>query len=95
MTAETIAKALGGRKAGGGWTARCPAHDDKTPSLSIRDADGGKVLIRCHTGCDREQDLPCRHESHWPSRIGRAFNIRAARARSPKRRPRRDRSCRW
>ena len=29
MTAETIAKALGGRKAGGGWTARCPAHDDR------------------------------------------------------------------
>ena len=38
-TAETIAKALGGRKAGGGWTARCPAHDDRTPSLSIRDAE--------------------------------------------------------
>ena len=32
MTAETIAKALGGRKAGGGWTAQCPAHDDRTPS---------------------------------------------------------------
>ena len=38
MTAETIAKALGGRKAGGGWMARCPAHDDRKPSLSIRDA---------------------------------------------------------
>ena len=38
MTAEAIAKALGGRKAGGGWTARCPAHDDRTPSLSIQDA---------------------------------------------------------
>ena len=39
MTAETIAKALGGRKAGGGWVARCPAHDDRVPSLSISDAD--------------------------------------------------------
>ena len=28
VTAETIAKALGGRKTGGGWMARCPAHDD-------------------------------------------------------------------
>ena len=55
MTAETIAKALGGRKAGGGWTARCPAHDDRTPSLSIRDADDGKVLVRCHAGCDQER----------------------------------------
>ena len=55
MTAETIAKALGGRKAGGGWTARCPAHDDRTPSLSIRDAEDNKVLVRCHAGCDQER----------------------------------------
>jgi putative DNA primase/helicase len=53
MKAETIAKALGGRKAGGGWMARCPAHDDREPSLSIRDADNGKVLVRCHAGCDQ------------------------------------------
>ena len=52
MTAETMAKALGGRKVGQGWTARCPAHDDREPSLSIRDADG-KVLLRCHAGCDQ------------------------------------------
>ena len=55
MTAETIAKALGGRKAGGGWTARCPAHDDRTPSLSICDVDDTKVLVRCHAGCDQER----------------------------------------
>lgn len=55
MNAETIAKALGGRKAGGGWTARCPAHDDHTPSLSIRDAEKNKVLVRCHAGCDQER----------------------------------------
>ena len=52
MTAETIARALGGRKVGQGWTARCPAHEDREPSLSIRDADG-KVLVRCHAGCDQ------------------------------------------
>jgi hypothetical protein len=53
MNAETIAKALGGRKAGGGWTARCPAHNDRKPSLSICDADDGTVLVRCHAGCDQ------------------------------------------
>src|SRR5689334_12549039 len=53
MKAETIAKALGGRKTGGGWMARCPAHDDREPSLSICDADNGKVLVRCHAGCDQ------------------------------------------
>jgi len=52
MNAETIARALGGRKAGGGWTARCPAHDDRKPSLSIHNKHG-MVLVRCHAGCER------------------------------------------
>jgi putative DNA primase/helicase len=55
MNAETIAKALGGRPIGGTWTACCPAHDDRTPSLSIRDADDGKVLVRYYAGCDQER----------------------------------------
>jgi putative DNA primase/helicase len=55
MTAETIAKALGGRRIGGTWMARCPVHEDCTPSLSIRNADGGKVLVRCHAGCGQER----------------------------------------
>ena len=55
MNAKTIAKALGGRKAGRDWTARCPAHDDRTPSLSLRDAEDGKVLVCCHAGCDQNK----------------------------------------
>jgi len=54
MNAEAIAKALGGRKTGAGWTARCPAHDDQNPSLAIRDVDG-KVMVRCHAGCEQAQ----------------------------------------
>jgi putative DNA primase/helicase len=53
VTADAIAKALGGRKVGGAWMARCPAHIDREPSLSIMDAKGGKVLVRCHAGCDQ------------------------------------------
>ncbi len=32
------------------WIARCPAHDDRGPSLSVRAVDG-KVLLRCFAGC--------------------------------------------
>jgi CHC2 zinc finger len=55
MNAKTIAKALGGRRAGAGWVARCPAHDDRTPSLSVRDSTNGKVLLGCHAGCEQER----------------------------------------
>ena len=55
MNAESIARALGGRKAGVGWMARCPVHDDRKPSLSIRHGEDGKVLVRCHAGCEQAQ----------------------------------------
>lgn len=51
MDAQTIAESLGGKRSGKGWIARCPAHDDKHPSLSITEVDDGKVLINCHAGC--------------------------------------------
>src|SRR5262245_31388130 len=55
MKAKAIAKTLGGRKAGAGWMARCPAHEDREPSLSIADGDNGKVLVRCHAGCEQHR----------------------------------------
>lgn len=33
------------------WTARCPAHEDGTNSLSIG-LSGDKILLKCHAGCD-------------------------------------------
>lgn len=32
------------------WTAQCPAHADRNPSLSIAERDG-KILLHCHVGC--------------------------------------------
>ncbi len=67
MTAELIAKALGGRKIGSGWSARCPTHDDRTPSLSLRDTSDGKVLVRCHAGCNQDQVIAYLKASDlWP-----------------------------
>ena len=42
------------RRSGKGWLARCPAHDDHAPSLSIAEGPDGRVLLRCHAGCETE-----------------------------------------
>jgi hypothetical protein len=40
------------RKSGAdNWIACCPAHDDRKPSLAIKHADDGKILIKCWSGC--------------------------------------------
>ena len=49
--AQDITKALGGRWSGNSGSARCPAHRDKTPSLSIKDDGAGRLLTYCHAGC--------------------------------------------
>jgi hypothetical protein len=37
------------------WKARCPAHADKTPSLTIKRGDNGGWLLHCFGGCDVEE----------------------------------------
>lgn len=69
------------RKCGGGWIARCPAHDDKSASLSVADKDG-RVLIHCFAGCSPHdvltsaglnmQDLFERHDFATMTRAERA-----------------------
>ncbi|MFM8342189.1 MAG: hypothetical protein ACKN9F_08225 [Methylomonas sp.] len=39
------------------WLARCPAHDDRSPSLAIRVADDDKVLVHCFGGCSVSEVL--------------------------------------
>ena len=34
-----------------GWRARCPAHKDKNPSLSVGHGDRKPVVLKCHAGC--------------------------------------------
>ena len=38
----------------GGFTARCPAHDDRHNSLKVDEGDDGEALIHCHAGCPPE-----------------------------------------
>jgi hypothetical protein len=53
MTGVELAERLKARPSGSGWVARCPAHADGSPSLSIRERDG-KILLHCFAGCHVE-----------------------------------------
>lgn len=58
MTAQAFADLLHARRTGRGkWQARCPAHKDRNPSLSINDGKDGRVLLKCHAGCPTEAIL--------------------------------------
>lgn len=54
MSAENLLSRLERvkRTGAGRWQARCPSHDDKGPSLSVRELDDGRVLVHCFAGCD-------------------------------------------
>lgn len=41
----------------GRYIVRCPAHDDKHPSLNIRETDDGKILLICRAGCGTDAVL--------------------------------------
>lgn len=45
------------RETNGAWMARCPAHEDHQPSLSVREGDDGRVLLHCFGGCEQYQVL--------------------------------------
>lgn len=62
------------KRAGPGWMARCPAHEDRTPSLSVSEGREG-VLLTCHAGCPTEKvvaaiGLDMRDLFHEPKRNG-------------------------
>lgn len=53
MSADALLAHLEGvkRTGDGRWLARCPAHDDKRPSLSVKETTEGVVLVKCWSGC--------------------------------------------
>jgi len=52
---DDVLKLLDGvRPSGKGWTARCPAHEDRHASLSVGIGEEGRILLKCFAGCDAE-----------------------------------------
>lgn len=86
MSAENLLSRLERvkRTGAGRWQARCPAHDDRGPSLSIRELDDSRILVHCFAGCDVRSVLsavglsfddlsPARDLGHHAKREGRPF----------------------
>lgn len=52
-TADFLARLEGVRRTGQGrWIAKCPSHEDRSPSLSVRECDDGRTLLCCFAGCE-------------------------------------------
>ena len=55
MTTKEILSLLDGvKRDGNGWTALCPGHEDRTPSLSVTEKRDGRTLLNCFAGCAQE-----------------------------------------
>lgn len=48
---DIVSKLIAREISQGQWMARCPAHEDKSPSLSIKGLSDGTILIHCFAGC--------------------------------------------
>jgi hypothetical protein len=77
MNARELVAALAcGRWHGTYGTARCPAHDDRSPSLGARDAADGKLLVRCHAGCEQTAVIDAlRARGLWPGEVTLASGL--------------------
>lgn len=49
---ENLVQRVNAKPSGNGWTAKCPAHNDRNPSLSITEGSDGRALVKCHAGCE-------------------------------------------
>lgn len=54
---ESLVSRLDAKRSGKGWMAKCPAHADRKPSLSVSEGNDGRVLLKCHAGCSTQEVL--------------------------------------
>lgn len=77
---QRLTKVKGGR---GHWTACCPAHEDRSPSLAITETDDGRILLKCFGGCSVQSivgaigmdmtDLFPDSNDHYKTKVKNAF----------------------
>jgi hypothetical protein len=57
VNVSDIVQRLNAKRSGKGWVAKCPSHDDGTPSLAIDEGSDGRALLKCHAGCNTDDVL--------------------------------------
>ncbi len=75
MSYETLLDRLDGVKhtGVGRFMARCPAHNDRSPSLGVKDCGDGFTIVNCLAGCETEDVLAAvglTFSDLYPERIG-------------------------
>src|SRR5690349_7143059 len=85
LTVDRVAHALGGAKQvdPDSWYCRCPSHDDKKPSLWIKQRPGGGLFVKCYAGCARENvEEALKAAKLWPKSGARKKDNSAERRRN-------------
>lgn len=60
----------------GTWVACCPAHEDKNPSMTVRELADGMVLVHCFAGCGVEAIIGAtglQFDDLFPEKLERDF----------------------
>lgn len=55
--AAFLSRLDGVRGRDGSWSAKCPAHADRSPSLSVKELGDGRILVHCFGGCGTDAIL--------------------------------------
>lgn len=61
------------RRCGNGYIDVCPAHEDRTPSLSISEGKDGKILLHCFAGCGFDEIIGAAGLSNQKVSISKKF----------------------
>ncbi len=86
MSFETLLDRLDGVKhtGPGRFMARCPAHDDRSPSLGVKDCGDGVTVVNCLAGCETEDVLSAvglTFSDLYPERIATEHSYKPVRQR--------------
>lgn len=60
-SANEIVRHYKGRWAAGRGMCKCPAHQDRGPSLAVMQTRDGRVLVYCHAGCTQQAVIDALH----------------------------------